>query len=232
MTNQTNSLFFNKNNLQITNNTIPCGFVFSRVGANKLDINLSGVLYVCYDRYDFANYVLQYTNPLRFALIGYRADYVQRIVTKQELTLASEKQTITELAKLLLSNESLLNAFRSQLTHETIKRNYRNGLKKALANPQLKEAREFIGVVFTGFSYQPYVDEVNAVYEHFRNCGFDAIPDLADTILNDLKTATIILNPNKVELLEVSKINEPIKQEAEHLNNIRNACKDILNEMR
>lgn len=201
------SLFFKENDQQIINNIIPCGFVFSRVGTDKLDINLSGALYACYDKDELAKYMLSYSSEF-YRLSGIRSNYVQHIIAKEPLMLASQEQTITELAKLFLSDESLLGFFRSQLVDKTIRQNYKNGLKKALANPQTEDVKKFVAVIFASFSYPPFADKVKVIYDHFRKCGFDAIPDLADVIFLGNKTATIILNTEKVELPEAIKFNE------------------------
>ena len=96
------SLFFKESDQQIINNTIPCGFVFNRVGTDRLDINLSGVLYACYDKDELAKYMLTYSSEF-YRLANIHSKYVQHIIVKEPLKLASQEQTITELAKLFLS---------------------------------------------------------------------------------------------------------------------------------
>ena len=201
------SLFFKESDQQIINNTIPCGFVFNRVGTDRLDINLSGALYACYDKDELAKYMLTYSSEF-YRLVNIHSNYVQHIIVKEPLKLASQEQTITELAKLFLSDESLLSFFRSQLADKTIRQNYKNGLKKALTNPNAEDVKKFVAVIFVSFSQPSFANKVKVIYDHFRKCGFDAVPDLADVIFLGNKTATIILNTKKVELLEAIKFNE------------------------
>lgn len=59
-----------------------------------------------------------------------------------------------------------------------------------------------------------YANEVKIVYEHFRSKGYDAIPDLHDTLSGTSKTATIVINPDKLQITSTTIITKDVMKSA------------------
>lgn len=59
-----------------------------------------------------------------------------------------------------------------------------------------------------------YANEVKIVYEHFRSKGYDAIPDLHDTLSGTSKTATIVINPDKLQITSTTTITKDVMKSA------------------
>ena len=61
-----------------------------------------------------------------------------------------------------------------------------------------------------------YASESKVVYEHFRNKGYDAIPDVHDRLSGTSNTAIIVINPDKLELTSSTVITKDIMKEAKN----------------
>ena len=199
--------------------TIPSGFVFNRVGKSSMDINQSGALYVSYGKDDAARYVKN-LGPTPLAKFLHTAgESVQHIKAKQNLKMASDSQTAKETANLLLSNKKLFDSFSQSIFSVSYTGSLegdvsKDSIRNILKNPSCKDAHK-LGYAVSSFLADPnYVSESKEIYKHFRNKGYDAIPDLHDTLSGTSKTAMIVINPNKLEITSTTRITKDVMKDA------------------
>lgn len=194
---------------------IPAGFAFNRVGKASMDVNQSGGLYVSYGKEDAARYIKSLGPTPIGKLMGTAGEAVQHISVKKSIKMASDTQTATETAKLLLSDKKLFDSFKESfyslaVTGDLNKTLSAKDLETALKNPSGKEGQKLAYGVSSFLGDPNYASESRAVYDHFRSKGYDAIPDLHDTLSGTSKTATIIINPDKVEVTSVTTITKDV----------------------
>lgn len=199
--------------------TIPAGFKFNRVGKASLDINKSGGLYVSYGKEDAARYVKSLGPTTIGKLLGQYGEAVQHITVKKALKMPSNTQTAKETAELLLSNENLLKRFNESIysfvtTGDFDKNVTKDDLYRSLKDPNSKSAQKLSYGVSSFLGDENYADDSKIVYEHFRNKGYDAIPDIHDLLSGTSKTAMIVINPNKVEVTSVTMISKDVMKSA------------------
>lgn len=199
--------------------TIPAGFKFNRVGKASLDINKSGGLYVSYGKEDAARYVKSLGPTTIGKLLGQYGEAVQHITVKKALKMPSNAQTAKETAELLLSNENLLKRFNESIysfvtTGDFDKNVTKDDLYRSLKDPNGKSAQKLSYGVSSFLGDENYADDSKIVYEHFRNKGYDAIPDVHDLLSGTSKTAMIVINPNKVEVTSVTMISKDVMKSA------------------
>jgi hypothetical protein len=194
--------------------TIPSGFVFNRVGKASMDINQSGALYVSYGKDDAARYVRSLGPTPLGKLMGTAASTVQHIQTKENLKMPSDAETAKETARLLISNKKLFKEFNESIyslaATETNSDISKKDLERALQNPSGREGQKLAYAVSSFLGDGNYAKESKVVYEHFRNKGYDVIPDLHDTLSGTSKTAMIVINPNKVKITSTTTITKDI----------------------
>ena len=199
--------------------TIPRGFKFNRVGKTTLDVNQSGGLFVSYGKEDAARYI-KYLGPTPISkLLGTAGEAVQHISVKDELRMPSNEQTAKETAKLLLSNEKLLENFNKSIyslaaTGDTNKSFSKEDIKRALESPKSKEAQKISYGISSFLGDGNYANDSKLVYEHFRNKGYDVIPDVHDRLSGTSNTAMIVINPDKVEIMSTTVISKDIMKSA------------------
>lgn len=199
--------------------TIPPGFKFNRVGKATLDVNQAGGLYVSYGKEDAARYIKNLGPTPVAKLLGVAGEAVQHISVKEALKVPTNEQTANEIVKLLLSNEKLLKNFNDSIyslatTGDINKSISKEDLKKSLESPESKEAQKISYGVSSFLGDGNYANESKMVYEHFRNKGYDAIPDVHDRLSGTSKTAMIIINPNKVEITSTTVISKDVMKSA------------------
>lgn len=195
--------------------TIPPGFTFNRVGKSSLDINQSGVLYVSYGKDDAARYIKTLGPTTMGKLMGTAGEAVQHISVKKSLKMPSDSQTATETANLLLSDKKLMDNFNKSIysiavTGDFNKNISNRDLEAALKNPSGKEGQKLAWGVSSMLADPNYVSEAKAVYAHFRGKGYDALPDLGDRLSGTSKTATIVINPDKIEVTSTTMITKDV----------------------
>ena len=199
--------------------TIPSGFVFNRVGKSSMDVNKSGALYVSYGKEDTARYVKSLgPTPIR-KLLKTSGEAVQHIKVKQNLKMASDSETAKETAVLLLRNDKLLERFNKSLFSMAVTGDLdgnisKKDLENAIKNSSGKEGQKLAYGVSSFLADPNYTDEAKIVYEHFRNKGYDAIPDLHDTLSGTSVTATIIINPHKLQITSSTQITKDVMKSA------------------
>ncbi len=194
--------------------TIPSGFTFNRVGKSSMDVNQSGALYVSYGKDDAARYIKALGPTLVGKLLGTASTHVQHITTKENLKMPSDTETVKETASLLLSNKKLFKEFNESIyslaATETNSDISKKDLERALQNPSGRDGLKLAYAVSSFLGDGNYAKESKMVYEHFRNKGYDVIPDLHDTLSGTSKTGMIVINPNKVEVTSTTKITKDI----------------------
>lgn len=214
--------------------SVPKGFIFNRVGKTSLDINESGAIFVSYGNDDVNRYIkiLGPTNLNK--LFGISGEAVQRIRVKKTLNMPSDEETATEITKLLLDNKKLrqnLNEsiYRLAITGDFKKKVLEDDLKKALSSSSRNEIQRIAYGTssFLGDGY--FADEAQIVYAHFRNKGYDAIPDIHDRLSGVSKTAMIIINPDKIEVDSATVITKDVMKSAKKY--VRNLEKLKVNDL-
>lgn len=199
--------------------TVPPGFTFNRVGKNSMDVNKAGGLYVSHGKEDAARYIKSLGPTPIGKLLGTAGEAVQHISVKQSLKIPSDSQTAKETAELLLSNKKLLDAFNDSIYSVTITGDFDKNistkdLEQAIKNPSGKEAQKLSYGVSSFLGNANYAEESKVVYEHFRNKGYDAIPDVYDLLSGTSKTAMIVINPDKVEVTSTTVITKDVMKSA------------------
>lgn len=56
--------------------------------------------------------------------------------------------------------------------------------------------------------------EAKGVYKHFRDKGYDAIPDIHDRLSGTSETAMIVINPDKLQVTSSTVITKDVMKEA------------------
>ena len=199
--------------------TIEAGFKLNRVGKSELDVNKSGGLYVSYGEDDMNRYVKALGPTLLAKLFNNAATTVQHISVKENLKMPSDEQFSVECANALLSNEELLKSYSSGLysilfTDDFDKDVSKSDLEQVLKNPSSAKSKKFAYSVNSFFGDPNYVNETKEIYQHFREKGYDAIPDLHDTMSGTSKTAFVVINPSKVTIDSTTTITKDSFKEA------------------
>ena len=198
---------------------IPVGFNFNRVGKSSMDVNQSGGLYVSYGKEDAARYVKNLGPTTLGKLFGTAGEAVQHISVKKNLRMASDDQTATETARLLMKDKKLFDSFKESIYSVTVTGDLTKSvsyadLEKALKNPSGKEGQKLAYGVSSFLGDPNYASESKAVYAHFRSKGYDSIPDLHDKLSGTAKTPIIIINPDKVQVSSTITITKDVMKDA------------------
>lgn len=199
--------------------TIPAGFEFNRVGKHSLDVNKSGGLYVSYGKEDAARYIKALGPTPISKLLGNASEAVQHIKVKSDIKMPSDSEVANQTAKLLLSNPKLLKTFNESLYSFAVTGDFnkdidRKDLEKAIKNPSGKEGQKLSYGVSSILGDETYKNEARDLYSHFKNQGYDAIPDVHDRLSGTSKSAMIILNPEKVEITSTTTITKDVMKSA------------------
>lgn len=198
--------------------TIPKGFKFNRVGKQTFDPNASGALYVSYGKQDAARYVKSLGPTFLGKLLGTAGDTIQHISVKSDLKMASYEQTAFETASFLKNNKEAFSKFNDSLystivTDDFDSRITKKDLDAAIKNPSGKEAQKLSYAVNSFLGDPNYVEVSSSLYEHFRSKGYDAIPDIHDRFSGTSGSATIVINPDKVEISSITSITKDVMKE-------------------
>lgn len=199
--------------------TVPKGFVFNRVGGASLDVNKSGALYVSYGLNDAARYVKNLGPTPLSKILGTASFNVQHISAKDSLRMPSDDTVVKETAQLLLDNKTLFKTFNDSLYSTVYTENFESGitedeLRRSIENPRLKSSVKLAYSVSSFLGDPNFSHESKTVYEHFRKCGYDAIPDLHDTLSGTSTTATIVINPQKLTVTSTTYITKEVMMDA------------------
>ena len=195
--------------------TIPKGFKFNRVGQASMDINAAGALYVSSGKADAARYMRALGPTLIGKLMGQYGTTIQHIEVKENLKKASDTETAKITLDILESNPKILKELNESLYIG--KPVDAATIKKARSNLNGKDAtRIAYGLNSMIGDSANYKEEAKKVYDVFRENGYDAIPDLHDTLSGTSQTATIIVNPNKLEITSTTTITKDIMKEGKN----------------
>lgn len=191
--------------------TVPKGFTFNRVGKSTLDVNESGALYVSHGKEDAARYMRNLGPTMMGKLLKNYGEAVQHISVKSPLKVASKDEVAKGTSELLLKDPKLLKTFNDSIYSITVTGDFnknisREYLNKAIKDPSGKEGQLISYGVGSFLASPGFANEAKSVYSHFRAKGYDAIPDVYDTMSGVSKTATIVINPSKVEVKSVAII--------------------------
>lgn len=194
---------------------IPKGFTFNRIGKGSRDINKSGAIYVSYGKEDATRYLKSLGPTPIGKLLGTAGDTVQHISVKRSLRMPNDTQTAVETAKLLSKNKNLLRNLNDSIysfvvTGELGKDITEKDISMALRNPSGKEGQKLAYGLSSLLADPNHVNDAKEVYQYFREQGYDAIPDIHDKLSGTSKTATIIINPDKVETKSTTIITKDI----------------------
>lgn len=199
--------------------TIQKGFKLNRVGKTEMDPNESGGLYVSYGKNDVNRYIKSLGPTLIGNLMGNSASTIQHISVKENLRMPSDKQFAKECANVLLTDQSVFDSFNKGLysmsyTGDLEKDISKEDLEYIVNNPGSKEARKLAFAVNSFFGDPNYIVETKKLYSVFRKKGFDALPDLHDTMSGTSETAFVVINPSKVYLESTTHITKETFKEA------------------
>lgn len=201
--------------------TIPKGYKYNRVGGANMKPNASGALYVSSGKQDVDKYIKMF-GPLKVSMFTNKAwgglsDTVQHITVKDDLRMPNENQLSKLTTDFLLQNKqvfkSLINGDEEE-NFSTVTYGYESVneslLKKLADNPTSNMSKRMAYSMSVVLGNSNYAPEAKAYYEYLRKNGYDAIPDLNDRYNGATKTATIIINPNKVECTSTTTITKDI----------------------
>ena len=198
---------------------VPKGFVFNRVGGASLDVNKSGALYVSYGEADAARYVKN-LGPTPISKIFGSASYnVQHISVKEPLKIPSDDVVVKETAKILLKNPELLKSFNNSIyamayTGSVDRSVTADELNTVANDPKSKSSVKLAYSVNSFLGDPNFANESKTIYEHFRKCGYDAIPDIHDILSGTSTTATIVINPHKLSVTSTTYITKEVMRDA------------------
>lgn len=201
--------------------TVPAGFKFNRVGQKTLDVNKSGVLYVSHGKVDAAMYVKSLGPTLISRLIGGNGQAVQHISCKKPMRLASEEEVYKGFCEMALKDKRILDRINNDDVSRLIV-NYGDETSKvtvetakyAVAHPGSFASKRMAQAVSFWMGDSRYAKEAAAIYKHFKDKGYDAIPDITDRDGGGFYTSMIIMNTNKIEMTSSVKITGDIMKEA------------------
>lgn len=137
--------------------------------------------------------------------------------------MPSDNEVVKETANLLLSNKKLLNSLNDSIYSMVVSDRGISSkeLCDSLSNPNNERSVKIAYSVSSFLGDPKYTSESKILYEHFRNKGYDAIPDLHDRLSGTSKTAMIIINPNKVEITSKTTITKDVlKARKQHVKSI------------
>lgn len=217
----------NENGTSITKNsdgsyTVPVGFKFNRVGQQTLDINKSGVLYVSYGKEDAARYVKSLGPTLISKLLGGNGQAVQHIEAKKSMRMASDEEVYKGFAELAAKDKRILDRINNDDVSRlivTYGKDWDTKITKkdaeyAANNPNSLAAKRMGQAVSFWMGDSRYAKEAAVIYKHFKDKGYDAIPDITDRDGGGFDTSMIIMNTDKIKMTSSTKITRDIMKDA------------------
>lgn len=194
--------------------TIPKGYKFNRVGQASLDVNQSGALYVSSGKADVTRYMRALGPTPIGKLLGTAGTTIQHIEVKDDLKIPSNKETTRLTNELLMKNPTLRKSVNDSFHAMVLGKEIDDKLMSQIAkDPNGKDAQKVAFVVSAVLGDGQYKNEAKTVYDHFRQNGYDAIPDLNDLMTGRSETAKIIINPNKLEVTSTTTITKDLMKE-------------------
>ena len=198
--------------------TIPKGFVFNRVGKNTTQVrtNQTGGLYVSYGKPDASRYVKIYGPDFINRITGNTREAIQHISVTGKLRLASDDQFVSMTGKFLKENPDVAKAVQedaflgSYLDKKSRKMTAEN-IDRMIADPKATDSKQMAFVFNAMFVMnEEHGDDIKKAFNYYQKNGYDAIPDIHDTWAGTSETAMIVLNPNKVKVIETTLLTKEI----------------------
>jgi hypothetical protein len=139
---------------------------------------------------------------------------VQHIEVIDDIKTPSKEETIKLTSEFVSKNPKTIDMLSNSLVSMFIDKEIdRKMVENAVKNPKSKDA-ERVAFVMSGTLGDPaYKKEAQAMYDHFRKAGYDAIPDLHDQISGRSETASIIINTKKIKVSSTTKITKDMMKE-------------------
>ena len=202
--------------------TVPTGFKFNRVGQQTLDVNKSGVLYVSYGKEDAARYVKSLGPTLISRLMGGNGQAVQHIEAKKPIRMASEAEVYKGFAEVAAKNKKILDRVNDDDISRAIvgygkdwsTKVTKEDAEYAVNNPNSFAAKRMGQAVSFWMGDSRYAAEASILYKHFKDKGYDAIPDITDRDGGGFDTSMIIINTDKITMTSSTKITRDIMKDA------------------
>lgn len=205
-------------NTSYKSKTIPKGFKFNRVGQADLDVNKAGSLYVSYGKADAARYVKNLGPTPVSKILKQYATTVQHLEAKRDIKLVSNEELAKETGQLMLKDKHLQqkfdNSFYSAVFTGWDGHMTTNEYKNMIDNPSSKNAQNLSYAINSMLADPNYTKEAKIIYDHFRNKGYDAIPDIHDIYSGTSETAMIIINPDAVKMTSKVEITKDVMKDA------------------
>ena len=203
--------------------TIPRDHKFYRVGNSSIDFNKSGGLYMSdASTNDVHRYVKSLGPTLLGKILGTASYNVQGLSAKSDMKMASDDQHNKIVLDALAKDKKLYKTWNDSMYAMGIVDNKGNEFsQKQIAemskNPNSKYAK-MIGYSVSSFYGDPnYTKETKNIYDRFRSNGFDAIPDSHDRMSGTSESATIVLNPNKIEQVSNTYITKDVMRQGKQI---------------
>lgn len=195
--------------------TIPKGYKFNRVGGANLDVNRSGALYVSSGKADATRYVKMLGPTPLAKILGTYSTHVQHIEVTGDIKKASASETARISVDILSKNPKMVAEINDSIHSMAAGVEFdKKTIRKAQNNPGGKEAmRVALGVSAVLGDSKNYGHIAKVVYDEFRKNGYDAIPDLNDTMTGRSETATIVINPKKLKVTSTTEITKDVMKE-------------------
>lgn len=184
--------------------TFPQGYKFNRVGGANLDFGEAGGMYVSdASSYDVHMYVQQLgPTTLARVLNMDEAHYVKQIEATKQINMPSVEKTTEMTLDCMSKNKDVYDAWKNSIYSWGIDdRDIPPFDKMSEVDPKSDLGKEIsLGLAF-GFGNSQFSDVTKVVYQHYRDNGYDAIPDIYDmnnTAGWGVDTPAIILNKDCV----------------------------------
>ena len=192
--------------------------IYYRIGKEKKDVNSSGALYVSSTKDDAARYTKNLGPNFLAKLFGNAQTHVQTLSSSKKLKTASNDETVKGLLESFKKNKEGLDLFNKSFEDLAIipegKKITTYHINKALKDTKSKDAQK-LAYGFSAILGNPaFSKHASKVYDDFRSKGYDAIPDLFDRDNGISETATIVINPSKVNVKSSIKIDKQTYKKA------------------
>ena len=154
--------------------------------------------------------------------MGGNGQAVQHIEAKKPLRMASEAEVYKGFAEVAAKNKKILDRVNDDDISRAIVgygKDWSTKVTKADAeyavnNPNSFAAKRMGQAVSFWMGDSRYAAEASILYKHFKDKGYDAIPDITDRDGGGFDTSMIILNNDKITMTSSTKITRDIMKDA------------------
>lgn len=172
-------------------------------------------MYVSEGADDAARYVAYLGPTFMGKILGTAGTTIQHLSPKEDIRMASDEQTVLASAEFLRKNPKILEEVNNSLYSYPFDYKITNKhVDMAIANPNSDEAKKLAYSLMGNFGDADHSDMARDFYKHVRSKGFDAIPDFADRLAGTSVSASIIINPDKIEMTSSTTISKEVFKDA------------------